>query len=743
MKNYSFSGKTAKRLGAIAMAITLSTVLFYSDSYLIYAEESQSEPTENESSQPSDTSSSNTSVSTSQESASSPTLNQTNITDISTSTNLNTPNSLTPQEDSTPPSDDTNSALNGLGVGIEGIEVVIPPKNPDDSDNKQDLTPIQDPDNDSVTYIPLENHSDVTCVIREVTEAPKSYNCQYKYQLEFTIGETAQGDQELDISTLALECLNKFKPPVMPGATYSYEIMVKTVDGLLHTYQYKDGSLVVSPPNLEDHYVYDADGKPVNVTDLTTSDGQKLPIEFIPAMSKSTPIQRLLGVNSSNKVNLGRLKELYNILADSDNFAGQSFTGKSALTDYIVWYYNHYTSNDIPRSTPKNYDSIASMMKDDPKLIYSLQGGSANAQYMVTETQLRELESHPQFKDYLYIAKYNESSGIYMLQIKWPENDLASSAFEQLYHDLFIVSYGNSDGYNLNYETFSRYINSTAGIDPGAAEYADVTSNLYKKANEYFKTLLALGFDAEDEDSVLQMYIGLNGPYINNAYQINKMSYVNTITLEQVDGDLTINKVDANGNRITGSAANFQLYYITLGEDESEIKWYYTKDPEGNVTFTTDINEAYVLVTVDGTVGVQYLLPNRYYIQELLAPNGYTLNPEAISVLVQSGMITVVNLPNTLIPPPTPPTPPEGEDTGGGGGGGGGTPAVAAAPAVLGAVRAIPEEPVPLTDVPAPGVLGERRDVQTADKDLSIYLMVMALCIGTLTILMYLKKKSS
>ena len=222
--------------------------------------------------------------------------------------------------------------------------------------------------------------------------------------------------------------------------------------------------------------------------------------------------------------------------------------------------------------------------------------------------------------------------------------------------------------------------------------------------------------------------MGLNGPSMNNAYQMYEYSIGTQITLEQVDGGISVDKVDTDGNRIISSETGYNLYYMTVENDENVT--YYYKITDGVVTFTTDKNEASVLMTTQGNLNIQYLLPNTYYLAEIIAPDGYSINTEALQILVEKGLITEASFTDTAItvpgPTPTPvPTP---------------TPAVTvttaadvtpvATPAVLGARRTAPATvaAIPVTEKPA--VLGAERDRatgDTTDDTMRILLMITAL----------------
>ena len=77
------------------------------------------------------------------------------------------------------------------------------------------------------------------------------------YKLTFTIGADAEGDQTIELSQI-LDVLQKYAEETgnidwnghEPGDGYKYQVFIKTDSN--HTYKYKDGSFILSTPNLGD-----------------------------------------------------------------------------------------------------------------------------------------------------------------------------------------------------------------------------------------------------------------------------------------------------------------------------------------------------------------------------------------------------------------------------------------------------------------------------------------------------------
>ena len=532
--------------------------------------------------------------------------------------------------------------------------------------------------------------------------------------LHYVIGDSVSGDTVLPISEGILQAINMYSQmpenggrlyPLMPGDTMQFNFDVQTADGNHHTYQYKDTSLALSSADMSDAVEAGKGSKAVSY------EGQEIAWNYIGALASSQPIQKLLGVNSSTlKAHPELVLNIYSVLK------GRGYEGENALTNYMLNYYNekYHTS----------YDSITELFADNPGSITNMQGGMSNAQYIVSEEKMAQLK-----KDYAaefskgYVKEVQNTNGTYTLQFKWPESELAAASYNNFYENLLNLYFGNDQ----TRAQFQNYMNTPGGTGYGVADYRD--SELYTRANEYFKSLGQIGITGEDAVGItFQILMGLNGPSMNNAYQMYEYSFGTQITLEQVDGGISVDKVDTDGNRIISSETGYNLYYMTVENDENVT--YYYKITDGVVTFTTDKNEASVLMTTQGNLNIQYLLPNTYYLAEIIAPDGYSINTEALQILVEKGLITEASFTDTAItvpgPTPTPvPTP---------------TPAVTvttaadvtpvATPAVLGARRTAPATvaAIPVTEKPA--VLGAERDRatgDTTDDTMRILLMITAL----------------
>ena len=151
-------------------------------------------------------------------------------------------------------------------------------------------------------------------------------------KLYYDIGEDAKGDVVLDFSVVT-DALNdayrelKGDPDAVytavPSDSNNIDIEIITSNG--HTYRYKDGSFRMETQN---------NVNPEKLTDFVGFDGKLIPLESIGAIARSEPMQKLFDVYSSGSVKLNHILDMYKYLEEA------GYTGKSALTNYLLDYYN-------------------------------------------------------------------------------------------------------------------------------------------------------------------------------------------------------------------------------------------------------------------------------------------------------------------------------------------------------------------------------------------------------------------
>ena len=432
----------------------------------------------------------------------------------------------------------------------------------------------------------------------------------------------------------------------VPSDSNPFDIEVTISNG--HTYRYKDGSFRMETANTSE-----MDG----LTNFVGFDSQQIPLGLTGAMSKSQPMQDLYGVRAT-KITANMVADTYTYLTD------KGYTGKDALTNYLLDYYNNKYSYE--------YQSLNDLYDEHPDVIMSLFGGMADDQFYVNAEQLEELKATS--GDNIYICE--ENNGQYMIQFKWPESQLVEVSYQMFYENLLNFAFGDKE---TQQNFLNNYNTKWYPYNFGVKNYMDNASDAWANVNKYLNEATEAGLSKKDATKfALSMAMGIDGPWTNNSYQCYEFAWYNSIELEQVDGDLTINKVDKDGNLIT-NPATFNLYYykmeanvevpsmspdkllstnstdssqdtgmISNNDDYVKVTYYYAIDEDGNGYFTTNQSKAAALVTENGSVNVKYLIPDagEYYIKEISAPDGYKLSSDEIAITLTSGETAVFNVQN-------------------------------------------------------------------------------------------------
>jgi len=102
--------------------------------------------------------------------------------------------------------------------------------------------------------------------------------------------------------------------------------------------------------------------------------------------------------------------------------------------------------------------------------------------------------------------------------------------------------------------------------------------------------------------------------------------------LEQMDGEFTLEKVDKDGNPITGSETSFQLWHINeitdpVTSETVDVKMFCSYDPKTNIY--TFIPTESTIQTINGRIEILYAMMKDtvYFLQEVKAPSGYEIDP--------------------------------------------------------------------------------------------------------------------
>lgn len=486
---------------------------------------------------------------------------------------------------------------------------------------KENFKPETDPSNQPTTSEGVSSKHDITFE-------------DGVFKIYYDIGEDVDGDVVIDLSEVIDE-LNEYYRQVtgnkdgeytcVPSDSNKFDIEITTSNG--HTYRYKDGSFRLETADTSSNE---------KLTDFRGFDGQKLSAESIGAIAKSVPMQELFGVSSSSKVKLNHVLNMYSYLEKA------GYTGETALTDYLLDYYNGKLGS--------SYENFTDLAKEHPEMVVDMQGGMADDQYPITEEQYNKLlEDYPDyFGKYSTVMKRN--NGQVLIQMKWPEEEIASASYELFYKELLSFYFGDKAGQEAFADGSQGKWNDK---DMGLKDYMDNTNEVWSRVNDYMKQATTAGLNKDEASKLaISMAFGVDGPWTNNSYQGYKYNWYNSITLEQVDGDVTINKVDSNGNLIK-EPATFQLYYYkveTVDDNEEKVTYYYAIDENGDGYFTTDESKAAALITEDGSCKVRYLVPDyQYYLKELKAPDGYELSKEDIMFNIVSKENTTISVCNKII----------------------------------------------------------------------------------------------
>ena len=459
------------------------------------------------------------------------------------------------------------------------------------------------------------------------------------FKIYYDIGDSADGDVVLDFS-IVIDMINEWyrKATGDENAVYKAqpsdygEVDIEVTSSNGHTYRYKDGSFRLETADTL---------KSENLTDFVGFDGQKLPVESLGAIARSTPMTKLFGVFSSREVTLNLVLEMKDYLEKA------GYTGETALTDYMLAYYN--------KELGTSYSSFTELAKEHPEKVVDMQGGMADDQYYITEDQYNDLvKKYPELMG-KYAISETKSNGKVMVQPKWPEKEIAEASYELFYKELLSFSFGDK----TSQEEFVDARDQWHKQDLGVKDYMDDTNDTRTKVNDYLKQATAAGLNKENATKLaISMAFGFDGPWTTNSYQFFKYAWYNSIVMEQVDGDVLINKVDKETGELIENPASFQLYYYMMKPTddggEQQVTYYYAIDENGKGYFTEDESKAAVLITEDGSLTIKYLLPDyEYHLKETKAPEGYEVSHEDTVINVKSKENTIITVMNGK-PEPTP-----------------------------------------------------------------------------------------
>ncbi len=323
------------------------------------------------------------------------------------------------------------------------------------------------------------------------------------FVFNYTIHEGAGSNIVIDLSQCALSLWENESQ--VPGDHFKFKILLKNESG--NTYYYKDNSFVLAPEDTSE-FGNTADG---SLLPVLTYDGQLLPIQFTGAMIPYYFYKDVFGVKGSGDVTFEMMCQIYDYLAD------KGYTGESAITDYMLNYYNEKRN--------VNYESLTDLFADHPDW---LDGNlvTNNGIWTMTEEELSEyIAKYPWINSFVSVKSSGNNLSV---QIKWPEPEIAAVSYNSFYCGLFSVVYGEENAEYLNPNPSGDLEFSRAH---GVGDYLSGT-DLYQETNQYFSDLTANGFNTGDTLEIWSGY-GIDGPGMGNSYQNYEFTYYNIIELEQ------------------------------------------------------------------------------------------------------------------------------------------------------------------------------------------------------------------
>ena len=323
------------------------------------------------------------------------------------------------------------------------------------------------------------------------------------FVFNYTIHEGAGSNIVIDLSQCALSLWENESQ--VPGDHFKFKILLKNESG--NTYYYKDNSFVLAPEDTSE-FGNTADG---SLLPVLTYDGQLLPIQFTGAMIPYYFYKDVFGVKGSGDVTFEMMCQIYDYLAD------KGYTGESAITDYMLNYYNEKRN--------VNYESLTDLFADHPDW---LDGNlvTNNGIWTMTEEELSEyIAKYPWINSFVSVKSSGNNLSV---QIKWPEPEIAAVSYNSFYCGLFSVVYGEENAEYLNPNPSGDLEFSRAH---GVGDYLSGT-DLYQETNQYFSDLTANGFNTGDTLEIWSGY-SIDGPGMGNSYQNYEFTYYNIIELEQ------------------------------------------------------------------------------------------------------------------------------------------------------------------------------------------------------------------
>lgn len=324
------------------------------------------------------------------------------------------------------------------------------------------------------------------------------------YEVYYTIDETAGENPVIDLTKGMGEFFEGTF--VWPGDHFKFKIVLQNESG--KTYRYKDNSFVLAPGDT-DEFGNPNDG---SMLPVLTYDGQYMPIRMAGSMLPLYFYEDVFHVTQTSEVTFDMMCRIYDYLADA------GYTGDTAITDYILEYYNAERGTD--------YDNLTDLLEGYQNW-FAGDLTTSSGIWTMTEDELNGyIEKYPWIDRFVSVTSSGDQLRV---QIKWPEPELAAVSYNSLYRWLFSMVYGEANANSLN-------PNPSGDLDfsrsHAVGDYLSDT-DLYAETNEYFEGLFSDNFET-GETVEIWTALGLDGPGTGNTYQNYGFSFYNIIELEQI-----------------------------------------------------------------------------------------------------------------------------------------------------------------------------------------------------------------
>lgn len=375
-------------------------------------------------------------------------------------------------------------------------------------------------------------------------------NYSFVYEVYFNINDTAESDVDVNITdTIA----PYFPSIVMPGARIYVNAHITNTTQNTFTYE-KGGLQIDSGKELESANTgfYGYDGKEIDLTQVG-------------GISYSNKYLKTLLCSADGNPDINKIKNIYSTLSD------MGFSGENAISDYLLDCYQKEL-NDSSLTWDSMYEKYPN------KLIKEI--SQLGASGWISSDLQDELKGTA-FQQYIHFDPKDPTS----MQIKWPEETLATLTYNLFYKDLFAVTFGD-EAANVNPNSGNAFT-KTRGI----ADYCDKDDIAYKTADNYLSSLGKNGDGKINSGETIDvsMALTLDGPDMNNQYQ--DYVFTNNLALSlnfiQEKTDITVTKVwdDAdNKDGIRPASVDVQLF--ANGE---ETEYIMTLDESNDWTGTFNV----------------------------------------------------------------------------------------------------------------------------------------------------------